>query len=308
MKKFTDVGVQTDAPKTTMETSTDTEDPKPLPEIDPAEDVATTAAVETLPSLPSTVAASSVYVYRSPPLKPMNTTITVQPKPSEEKRASWRFPRRKVFNEKTHFSVSACPEVLATHVSEWCSASDTVVDPFCGVGRLAIQLARKCRRVIAVDIDPAKIATARRNAAAQGVADRIDFRVGDSFLVLSGVKAHAVITSPPWAAPAWDRYRRFDVQDICGRQSDGLAGVLRMAGRIAPRVALHVPKTIHMSQTVDVSRHEGFGRVQFEDVTIDGWKNAANTVLYLQKSCDWEPPFEPVVSQVVLYPKSSKSP
>ena len=58
-----------------------------------------------------------------------------------------------------------------------------IVDGFCGVGGNAIQFAFTCNHVIAIDIDPNKIKLARHNAAVYGVADRIEFIVGDYFQV-----------------------------------------------------------------------------------------------------------------------------
>ena len=59
--------------------------------------------------------------------------------------------------------------------------------------------------MIAIDIDPAKIAMARANAEIYGVADRIDFIVGDFLQIAnSGAfdgKADAVFVSPPWGGP-----------------------------------------------------------------------------------------------------------
>jgi precorrin-6B methylase 2 len=130
--------------------------------------------------------------------------------------------------------------------------------------------------VIAVDKEPAKIRLARRKAAEFGVSYRIEFRVGNSFATLSGVTADAMITSPPW-----DRNRRLNVEDLCSRQKGGSAGILKMTREIAPRVVLHVPKTIHMSQTVEVSRDHGFGRVEIEHVSVEEWKNSSNAILYL---------------------------
>ncbi|CAN6312454.1 unnamed protein product [Urochloa humidicola] len=48
-----------------------------------------------------------------------------------------------------------------------------------GVGGNAIQFARKCKHVIAVDIDQQKIDCAHHNASIYGVNDHIDFIVGD---------------------------------------------------------------------------------------------------------------------------------
>jgi 23S rRNA G2445 N2-methylase RlmL len=158
--------------------------------------------------------------------------------------------------------------------------------------------------VIAVDKDPVKIVMARQRAAELGVAHRIEFRVGDSFEALSKVKADAVITSPPWAAPAWYPNRRFSTEDLCSRQKGGLAGVLKISEEIAPLVVPHEPKTIHMSQTVEVSREQGFGHVEIEHVSVEEWKNSSNAVLYIQRSCEGGELVEPTVSEVVLDPKS----
>ena len=46
--------------------------------------------------------------------------------------------------------------------------------------------------VIAIDIDPVKIACARHNAQVYGVADRIEFIIGDYFTVLPTIKVSYV--------------------------------------------------------------------------------------------------------------------
>jgi hypothetical protein len=43
-----------------------------------------------------------------------------------------------------------------------------------------------------------------------------------------------------------------------------------MAREIAPVIILHVTKTIHMSQTVEVPRNHDFGRVEIEHVSVKG--------------------------------------
>jgi hypothetical protein len=110
--------------------------------------------------------------------------------------------------------------------------------------------------------------------------------LGDSFAMLSGVTSDAVITSLPWAVPAWDRNRWFSAEDLCGRQKGELAGILEMARKIAPVVVLLKPKTIHMTQIVVVSKDNGFGRLEIEHVSVEGWKNFSNAVLYLEKLCE----------------------
>ncbi|XP_025424007.1 trimethylguanosine synthase-like [Sipha flava] len=219
-------------------------------EDEPEEDAIVTEVEETAStfSFPSTLPSgpSDGSAALKPPKPPIAAQVHQDPCPSDAvaKPAAWRFQRRLVA-DKLHFSVSTCPDVLAAHVA-WRCAFNTVVDLFCGVGRLAVRLARTYRKMIAVDNNPAKIRLALRKAVELGVAHRIEFRIGDCFAVLPGVTSDAVITSPPWAAPAWDRNRRFSAEDLCSRQKGGLAGILEMAREIAPRVVLHVPKTIHI--------------------------------------------------------------
>jgi hypothetical protein len=94
--------------------------------------------------------------------------------------------------------------------------------------------------------------------------------VGDSFVVLFGVKANAVVKFLSWAAFVWDKNRRFSGDDLCGHHKSGLAVVLKIVRDVALVFVLHVPKIIHKSQSLDVSRDEGFGCVEIENITIDG--------------------------------------
>ena len=55
-------------------------------------------------------------------------------------------------------------------------------------GGNAIQLAQTCARVIAIDIDPEKVRMAKHNAGIYGVADRIQFIVGDVFQAIPTLK------------------------------------------------------------------------------------------------------------------------
>lgn len=126
--------------------------------------------------------------------------------------------------------------------------------------------------MIAVDRNPERIKLARKNAAIYGVSRRIDFRVGDSFKMLAGIKADAVITCPPWAS-------RFHANDVGDEKQCGMAGVLKMAHKLAPRVVLHLPKTIDRTRCLRVSRNAEFGRVEFEDVIVDGRTDSINMYL-----------------------------
>ena len=59
------------------------------------------------------------------------------------------------------------------------TSKDSVLDLFCGLGNFTLPLARRAGRVVGVEGDPALVAKARANAAANGVG--AEFRVADLF-------------------------------------------------------------------------------------------------------------------------------
>jgi 2-polyprenyl-3-methyl-5-hydroxy-6-metoxy-1,4-benzoquinol methylase len=60
--------------------------------------------------------------------------------------------------------------------------NDLVVDLGCGDGRIVIAAAKEyAAQGIGVDIDPQRIKEAKENAQKEGVADLVEFRVGDLF-------------------------------------------------------------------------------------------------------------------------------
>jgi tRNA1(Val) A37 N6-methylase TrmN6 len=61
---------------------------------------------------------------------------------------------------------------------------EEVLDVGTGSGLHAVFAANKAKRVVATDISARAISNAKRNARLQGVADKIDFRVGDLFAPL----------------------------------------------------------------------------------------------------------------------------
>lgn len=99
---------------------------------------------------------------------------------------------------------SLTPEEPALDIARRMRAP-VVLDAFCGAGGNAIAFARMpwCRKVIAVDLDPARLAMARHNAALYGVADRIEFACGDVLALAPTLAADACFLDPPWdAGPA----------------------------------------------------------------------------------------------------------
>jgi precorrin-6B methylase 2 len=57
---------------------------------------------------------------------------------------------------------------------------DVVYDLGCGDGRIPIAAAKRGARGVGIDIDPIRIEESKKNAAAAGVTDRVQFRVEDA--------------------------------------------------------------------------------------------------------------------------------
>ncbi|XP_025422050.1 trimethylguanosine synthase-like [Sipha flava] len=93
---------------------------------------------------------------------------------------------------------SGPPEVLTKLMASRFKSLGTVIDPFCGSCAIAIQLAMVCRKVIAMDSDPVKIAFARNNARVYGIEDQIVFLVGNFIVDAHSLqRADGIVTSPP---------------------------------------------------------------------------------------------------------------
>ena len=138
---------------------------------------------------------------------------------------------------------SVTPEKIALAIAARCRPTDVVVDAFCGCGGNAIALARRCRHVIAIDIDAAKVEKARRNARIYGVA--VDFVVGDALVLLKTLRADVCFLSPPWGGPGYGEDFRLEAIDVQG--VDGF-GLLRLAAACAPRVAYYLPRTLSVEE------------------------------------------------------------
>ncbi|XP_055345496.1 trimethylguanosine synthase-like [Paramacrobiotus metropolitanus] len=151
-----------------------------------------------------------------------------------------------LMDEESWFSVT--PERIAAHIAERCRC-DVIVDAFCGVGGSAIQFALTCERVIAVDIDPQKIAFAQHNARIYGVEERIEFICADFFEVAGRLRADAVFLSPPWGGPQYMEHRSFDLQKM---QLDGFR-CFAAAKQISDSIAFFLPRNASIEQIVSLA-------------------------------------------------------
>lgn len=98
--------------------------------------------------------------------------------------------------------------LLAATVLKEVRDTDVVLDMGTGSGVQAILAASKARRVLAVDVNTEAVRCARRNAARNGVADRVDVQRSDLFETVSG-RFDLILFDPPfrWTTPRdmWER-------------------------------------------------------------------------------------------------------
>ncbi|XP_069156898.1 uncharacterized protein Tgs1 [Procambarus clarkii] len=169
---------------------------------------------------------------------------------------------------------SVTPELIAAHHADRCRC-DTVVDAFCGAGGSAIQLALTCNHVIAIDIDPEKIALARHNANVYGVADRIEFIIGDFFKLAPMLKADVVFLSPPWGGIEYLRDDVYDVRSLGGVLS--CEELLAAAQAITTDIALYLPRTSNIYQIIELAGIGGTVDIEYNHM---GRKKKALTAYF----------------------------
>ncbi|CAK9872952.1 unnamed protein product [Sphagnum jensenii] len=151
-------------------------------------------------------------------------------------------------DEEGWFSVT--PETIAEHQASRCPAG-VVVDAFVGVGGNAIQFALRGHHVIAIDINPVKIEFAKHNAAIYGVAECIEFIVGDFFQLAPLLKADVVFLSPPWGGPSYLNVENYDLQSML-QPFDGV-NIFQIAHAVAPNLVLFLPRNVDIDQVAALS-------------------------------------------------------
>eukprot|EP00795_Rhopilema_esculentum_P007756 gene7756-13599_t len=155
-----------------------------------------------------------------------------------------RFDEGIKLDKESWFSVT--PEKIAEHIAERCRC-DVVIDAFCGAGGNTVQLAFTCERVIAIDIDAKKIELAKHNASIYGVADRIEFIVGDFLKLAPYLKADVVFLSPPWGGPDYLKAKVFNLKTMIIPDGEE---VFYLAKCITDSIAYFLPRNVDVEQVM----------------------------------------------------------
>lgn len=141
--------------------------------------------------------------------------------------------------------------------------------------------------MIAIDIDPDKIWMAKRNAQIYGVADKIEFHVGNFFsMPHDKFNVDAIFMSPPWGGPSYLNEESFSLKSMCMKNGGGTR-ILKLAKLITSNIAIHLPKTTNIrevsSDRLDMVQHMNKSIVQNSEWNVK-YNNMINTFLTSSKS------------------------
>ncbi|KAK8849615.1 hypothetical protein IAR55_004950 [Kwoniella newhampshirensis] len=154
---------------------------------------------------------------------------------------------------------SITPQPIATHLAQRC-ACDLIVDAFCGVGGNAIEFAKTCERVIAIDNDLIRLKLARHNALHYGVADRIEFIHGDFTDFARTYAARdrkdiidVVFLSPPWGGIDYlnTPSPSFPLSAILPIHG---AALFNLTSTLTPNIAYYLPRNVDMQEVGALAR------------------------------------------------------
>ena len=178
-------------------------------------------------------------------------------------------------DEEGWFSIT--PERIAHHIAER-SRCNVVVDLFVGCGGNAIQFALASHYVLAIDLDPTKLALARHNARIYGVVDRIEFILGDALTLLPrlGALANILFLSPPWGGPEYASAPMYSLDQIQLKGGVGGKEMMRRVLEVCPNVCVLLPRNVDLRELAEV----GGGRKCEVEENVLNYKLKTITVYY----------------------------
>jgi release factor glutamine methyltransferase len=113
---------------------------------------------------------------------------------------------------------------------------ERVLDLGTGAGFVAVLAARRAKRVVATDVVPECLALAARNAAVNGVAERVETRLGDCYEPVGGESFDLIVSGPPQlpTPPGRDR------DDWMARADNGGPDGWAVLGRVIAGAGTHL--------------------------------------------------------------------
>ncbi|MBR6789479.1 MAG: 23S rRNA (uracil(1939)-C(5))-methyltransferase RlmD, partial [Oscillospiraceae bacterium] len=79
--------------------------------------------------------------------------------------------------------------------------SDLLCDVYCGAGTITLTMARHCREAVGIEIVPAAVENAKRNAVLNGISN-VSFRAGKAEellprMIADGLRPDVIVVDPP---------------------------------------------------------------------------------------------------------------
>jgi len=146
---------------------------------------------------------------------------------------------------------------------------DTIVDIGSGIGVQAIEFAKKCSKVIAVEIDERKIEYSRINAKIAGV-ENIEFVNEDAIKALDKIKIADIVFWDP-ERPETEKERGI------ASLKPSFSELIKKARKITPNIAVELPPQIEKSKMKE--------DCEFEYVSLNNQLNRLNVYLGKLKKC-----------------------
>jgi trimethylguanosine synthase len=140
-------------------------------------------------------------------------------------------------DEESWYSVTH--QAIAEDLAAVCQGAQVIMDGFAGVGGNVIQFARSSR-VVAVEIDPAKVEMLRSNAKIYGVSEYIRPVVGNFFTEgPRNAPVDVLFMSPPWGGPHASQAMTYDIFE---RIYPPIRQIARTAAEISRNIILYLPR------------------------------------------------------------------
>jgi trimethylguanosine synthase len=154
-------------------------------------------------------------------------------------------------------------EVAALHVAARLKKNKICVELCTAVGAMAVNVARYIPRVIGIDLDPQRIADAKKNAETYGVSERTAFIVGDVLdeQLLGSIEADVAILDPDWSAEGSEKSKH--TIDIDSMQPSLRQMILLTRKHITSNIVIRVPKHFTLETLSE------FGPYELESIYID---------------------------------------
>ncbi len=135
---------------------------------------------------------------------------------------------------------SVTPEAIAVHIAQRARCG-ILIDPFCGCGGNSVRFAAQSRLVICIDKNPEALRAARANATVYGVANHMEFILGDAMELLPTMSADVIFLSPPWGGPAYSNVKKYVLHTMLAAPLDGVK-VFHAARKASRNVIYFLPR------------------------------------------------------------------